>query len=68
VAAGVTTWVLLPVGILPEPEGLQAILLQDVEQVFPIGGDSGEEDVTVIGGDFRPDMLSDWAKFFLCGQ
>ncbi len=39
-------------GNMPKPEGLQAILLLDVEQVFPIGGDSGEENVTVIGEIF----------------
>ncbi len=39
-------------GNMPEPEGLQAILLQNVEQVFSVGGDSGEEDVTVIGEIF----------------
>jgi len=50
---------------MPEPEGLQAIL-QDVEQVFPIGGDSGEE-----GRDryleIFDDMLST-GKVFLCGS
>src|SRR5260370_20264364 len=31
-------------GNMPKPEGLQAILLQNVEQLFSIGGDSGKED------------------------
>src|SRR5260370_5997099 len=28
-------------GDMPEPKGLQAIILQDVAQIFSIGGDSG---------------------------
>src|SRR6266446_3519068 len=36
-------------GSVPKPEGLQTILIKDVEQVFPVRGNSGEEDVTVVG-------------------
>jgi len=51
---------------MPEPEGLQAIFLQHVEQVFSIGGDSGEEDMTIIGEVFDRHAF-DWQSF-LCGR
>ncbi len=49
---------------MPEPEGLQAIFLQHVEQVFSIGGDSGEEDMTIIGEVFDRHAF-DWQSFFV---
>src|SRR5258708_17420938 len=51
-------------GNMPEPEGLQPIFLQDVEQVFSIRGDSGEEDVTVIGEVFDRHAF-DWQSFLV---
>src|SRR5712692_273880 len=39
-------------GNVPEPEGLQAIFVQDMEQVFSIRGNSGQGDVTVVGEIF----------------
>jgi len=51
-------------GNMPEPEGLQAIFLQHVEQVFSIGGDSGEEDMTIIVEVFDRHAF-DWQSFFV---
>ncbi len=36
-------------GNMPEPEGLQAVLVEDVEQVFSVRGDSGQGDVAAVG-------------------
>src|SRR6267378_4401212 len=39
-------------GNMTEPEGLQTILVEDVEQVFSVGRNSGQGDVTVVGEIF----------------
>ncbi len=39
-------------GNMTEPEGLQAIFVEDVEQVFSVGGNSGQGDVTAVGEIF----------------
>ena len=39
-------------GSVPEPEGLQAILVEDVEQIFSIGRNSGQGNVTVVSEIF----------------
>src|SRR5439155_25049019 len=48
---------------VPEPEGLQAILIENMKQVFSIGGNSGEEDVTIVGEIFGG-HLCDGQDFF----
>src|SRR5205823_1098415 len=48
---------------VPEPEGLQAILIENMKQVFSIGGNSGEEDVTIVGEVFGG-HLCDGQDFF----
>ena len=40
-------------GNVPQPKGLQAVFVEDVEQVFPVGRDSGGEDVAVVGEIFN---------------
>src|SRR5260370_13893151 len=45
-------------GNMPEPEGLHAILVQYVEQIFSIRGNSGQGDVTVVGEIFDGHFLT----------